>query len=56
MCRVLSDEDRGDISASIESIYALRAQAIDQNLALLEIVCDAAAQFARDFNYQHPAA
>lgn len=55
MCSVLTEEDRGDIKAHIESIYVLRERAADQNLALLEIGCDAAAQFARDLNYQNPA-
>lgn len=54
MYRALTDQDRGDVRTHIESVYTLRGQAADRNLALLEIGCDAAAQFARDFNYQNP--
>ncbi|KAJ4393193.1 hypothetical protein N0V93_002401 [Gnomoniopsis smithogilvyi] len=50
----LTENDRGDIKAKIESIFVLRGQAADEKIALLEIACDAAAQFADDYNYQNP--
>lgn len=37
------------------SLFAFRDRAADQDLALLEIACDAAARFADDYNHQNPA-